>query len=170
MMNDCRISLTARSSWRSLTRGLLALAVVLLFTPSLHADFGMIAKTIQSRTHAHRVNIPLFFLARFAINCIRPDGVHDVQVATFEGGSFDGVVPFDRSQVEKGFQPLVEVHSNRNGEWSLIYARPETGGLVTLLVFNHDRHDTTLVQVVMDADRVAREVNVRPRRMAMSHR
>jgi hypothetical protein len=148
---------------------LVALAVVFLFATPLLADFATIARTIQARTHAHRITIPLFGLARFAVNCIHPEGVHDVQLATFEGGSFDGVAPFDRSQLERGFQPLVEVHSARNGEWSLIFARPEPGGLVTLLVFAHDRHDTTLVQVVMDADRVAREVS-RPRTMASAKR
>jgi hypothetical protein len=150
-------------------RLLIVLAATLLFATPLRADFTSIARTIQARTHAHRTMIPLFGLARFAVRCIHPDGVHDVQVATFEGGSFDGVIPFDRSQLERGFQPLVEVHSARKGEWSLIYARPEADGLVTLLVFAHDRHDTTLVQVVMDADRVAREVSA-PRVMASARR
>jgi hypothetical protein len=56
-------------------------------------------------------------------------------------------------------QPLVQTRSNRHGETTLIYARPLGGDRVALLVFAHDRQDTTVVRVVVSMDKFNETMN-----------
>ena len=56
-------------------------------------------------------------------------------------------------------QPLVQSRSKRDGETTLIYARPLGGDRVALLVFAHDREDTTIVRVVVSMDKFSETMN-----------
>ena len=91
-----------------------------------------------------------------------PGGVSDVQLATFENAHFDdaaGLADIVRRNAGEPMQPLVQTRSNRNGETTLIYARPLGGDRVALLVFAHDRKDTTLVRVVVSMDKFTQAMN-----------
>src|SRR5207253_4146756 len=103
------------------------------------------------------------------VHAAHPKGVHDVQLATFEGGDFREPVLDAKDVLGDGFRPLVRVHSSRHEESTMIYARPAGGNLMTLLIFTADGNDTTLVQVTMDAERVGREM-IEPRMFADEHR
>lgn len=149
-------------------RALPALLILLAAAP-LHADFDAIARVVASKRGVRQVPLPMIGLARFCVWIVHPKGVHDFQIATFESGG----VALDagemgaliRSEAGAGFLPLVQVRSNRAGEWSYIYARPHGADRVELLVFTHDRTDTVLVRVDVDADAIAREM-AEPRRVA----
>ena len=54
-----------------------------------------------------------------------------------------GLADIVRRNAGEPMQPLVQTRSNRNGETTLIYARPLGGDRVALLIFAHDREDTT---------------------------
>lgn len=148
---------------------LLALTALLFTALPLRADFGRFAKLVEHRSGAKRIWIPFFGLARALVHAAHPDGVHDVQLATFEGGDFRSPVLNPDDVLGEGFRPLVRVHSRRGQESTMIYARPADGNLMTLLILAADGGDTTLVQVTLDAERVAREV-IEPERLASKRR
>jgi hypothetical protein len=148
---------------------LLVLVAVVFCALPLHADFNRLARIVEHRSGAKRIWIPFFGLARFVVHAAHPKGVHDVQLATFEGGDFRETILDAKDVLGDGFRPLVRVHSNRRDESTMIYARPAGGNLMTLLIFSADGDDTTLVQVTVDAERVGREV-MEPRMLASRKR
>jgi hypothetical protein len=111
----------------------------------------------------HRTPIPGFGLVRFAVWIVHPKGVQDVQLATFEGRARGDI---DRDELElllrqhadAGYQPLVQQHSRRTGELTLIWARPH-GDMVEVLLLAHDPRDETVVlRAVVDPETIAREI------------
>jgi hypothetical protein len=138
------------------------LSVFALGATPARADFNDIVRAVESRYNVHRTWIPMFGLVRFALWVARPGGVSDVQLATFENVHFDdadGMAEIVRRHAGEPMQPLVQSHSRRDGETTLIYARPLGGDRVALLVFARDHSDTTLVRVVVSMDKFAQAVN-----------
>ncbi|HXH38560.1 MAG TPA: hypothetical protein VNN08_08025 [Thermoanaerobaculia bacterium] len=126
------------------------------------ADFDAVVRAVESRYHVHRTYIPLFGLVRFALWMTRPGGVSDVQLATFENARFDdtqGLAEIVLRNAGEPLQTLVQTRSKRHGETTLIYARPLGGDKVALLVFAHDRSDTTLIRVVVSMDKFSQAIN-----------
>ena len=131
---------------------MVALALCALALP-LRADFDAIVNAIETHSGLHRVRIPFLGIARFAVWIVRPSGVSDFQLATWEGHSV-----IDRRQAKailrsaagRGYSPVVETTSARTGEWAFIYGRPH-GREVEVLVVSHDSSDTVVVRAVVDA-------------------
>lgn len=145
-------------------RVVIALVLFAVVALPLHADFASIVRAIDSHQGVKRVWIPFFGVARFLVRVVQPKGVHDVQLATFEGA--EHVDPRElqallKAQLGPGFRPLVQVRSR--GEWSFIYARPRGGDRIELVILAHD-DDTVLVRVEVDGDVIARELGD-PRRV-----
>lgn len=142
---------------------LLLLTVVAL---PLHADFASVARAIDAKSGVKRVWIPFLSIARVAVRLIEPEGVHDFQLATFEGA--DRLDPRElqqlmRAKVGAGWMPLVQVRSMKSNEWSFIYARPSAGtDRLELMILAHDSSDTVLVRVEVDASKVAHELKDKP--------
>ncbi|HYM62168.1 MAG TPA: hypothetical protein VEZ11_14900 [Thermoanaerobaculia bacterium] len=144
----------------SLTVALASLLLLAIARP-IQAGLSEIARAIESRYSIRRTSIPFFGLARFAVHVIHPDGVHDVQLATFEGAnldSFNDLAALVRANAGGGFSPMVESHE-RNGDWTLIYGRPLAKDLVELLIVAHERNDTTLVQVTINASQMEKAIS-----------
>lgn len=146
-------------------RLVLLVALVSVFalgaTPA-KAGFDDIVRAVESRYNVHHTWMPGFGLIRFALWVARPGGVSDVQLATFEHAHFGDtkdLAEIVRRNIGEPMQPLVQTHSNRDGETTLIFARPLGGDRVALLVFAHDHSDTTLVRVVVSMDKFAQAVN-----------
>lgn len=142
-------------------RTLAAVALLSLLTLPLYAGFGEVVEAISRTPGLHRTTIPFFFLARFAVRVAHPKGVHDVQLATFEGDAGvdrRAVAAILRDSIRDGYAPIVQTRSNRSGEWSFIFARP-SGDTIDMLVVTHDNEDTTVVRAVVDAEVFAHEVN-----------
>ena len=143
---------------------LLLLTVVAL---PLHADFASIARAIDAKHGVKRIWIPFLSIARIAVRMIEPEGVHDFQLATFDGA--ERLDPRElqqimRSNAGNGWMPLVQVRSHRSKEWSFIYARPAAGtDRLELMILAHDSSDTVLVRVEVDAGKVAQELMDQPR-------
>jgi hypothetical protein len=141
----------------------LVLCAVVFVALPLRADFDSLVSAVETIPGLHRVPMPGFGLVRFAVWMIRPKGVHDLQLATFEGkGSGD----IDQRELERllrkhadaGYQPLVQAHSRRTGELTLIWARPR-GEVVELLLLAHEPNDETVVlRTVVDVETIAREI------------
>lgn len=143
-----------------------ALFAVIAAQP-VHAGFSELARAIDSKHGVSRIWIPFLGVARFAVRLVEPQGVNDFQLATFEGTSnLDGreMQALMRAKIGAGFTPLVQVWSRRSNEWSFIYARPHgDGAKIELVVLAHDKEETVLVRVDVDADVLARELNDSPR-------
>ena len=138
------------------------LSVFTLGATPARANFDDIVRAVESRYRVHQTWIPMFGLVRVALWVARPGGVSDVQLATFEHSHFDdtrGMAEIIRRNAGEPMQPLVQTHSNRSGETTLIYAHPLGGDRVALLVFAHDRDDTTLVRVVVSVEKARQAMN-----------
>jgi len=147
---------------RTTSRRLL-LALILFAALPLHADFNAVVKEVESHSGLKRVRIPFLGLARFVVWVVHPEGVHDFQLATFEGrgDDIDGSLIGDMlaRNAGPGFRPIVRVHSQRRGrEWTFIYARP-VGETFELLLATHEHRDTTVVRAVVDLERLQQAVN-----------
>ena len=149
---------------KRLAAALLLLTVVAL---PLHADFASVARAIDAQRGVKRIWIPFLSIARAAVRIVQPEGVHDFQLATFEGA--DDVDPealrnIMRTKVGAGFVPIVQVWSKKSNEWSFIYAKP-SGNMnrLELMILAHDGADTVLVRVDVDANVIARELRDKPR-------
>jgi hypothetical protein len=145
-----------------MTKRALLAVLLIAFAAPLYADFNSIERALTARL-GKPTTIPLLGLVRFCTWIARPEGVHDFQLAVYEGPrrGVDGV-EIERivaREIPRGFTPLVRTRA-RNGEWALIYARPN-GDRVELYVIAHDHGDgdTTLVRVDVDAVRVAKNMN-----------
>ncbi len=148
----------------------LAAVFALLITLPLHADFASVARAIDSQHGVKRIWIPFLGMARFVVRVVAPEGIHDFQLATFEGA--DDIDPrklgeIIRTQAGPGFTPLVQVWSRKTNDWSFIYARPsKKADRLELMILAHDSRDTVLVRVDVDANMVARELKDRPRHVS----
>ena len=139
------------------------LFIVIFAALPLRADFNAVVREVESHSGLHRVRIPFLGLARFLVWVARPDGVHDFQLATFEGDArdIDGrlIGNLLLRNAGPGFRQLVRVVSNRHGgEWTYVYARPN-GNVFEMVIATHDHSDTTVVRAVVDVDRLQRAVN-----------
>jgi hypothetical protein len=146
--------------------GVVLLAVFLAFPA--YADFDDVLRGLESRL-GETIWIPFFGLARTVVRVGHPRGVHDVQLAVFEGkGAIDPseLEILMRSRAGRDYTPLVRVHSRRQGESTLVYARPH-GDLLELLILTNDQDDTVLVRVVVDAAVAMRYLDEDPRSVAL---
>ena len=146
-------------------RILLFVALMSIFTlgaTPARAGFDDIVRAVESRYRIHHTAIPFFGLVRFALWIAQPDGVSDVQLATFEHARIDderGLAEIVSRNIGEGFRPLVRTRSSRNGEVTQIYAHPMGNDRVALLVFAHEHSETTIVRVVVSMDKFEEAMN-----------
>ena len=142
-------------------RLLLIVAILLFFAAPAVAGFDEVVSAIESRYHVRHTSIPFFGLVRFAVRVTHYDGVSDLQLVTWEEPKFDDmreVAKLVKQHVGEGFQPIVQAWQ-RDGECSLIYAKPAGGDKVAMLIFAQDHSDTTLLRVVVSVEQFAKAVN-----------
>jgi hypothetical protein len=148
----------------------LAFAAILLAAAlPLHAGFSEVVRAVEAHTHMHRVSIPFLGLARFASWIVHPYGVRDFQLATFEGdaSAFDvnALTAIVRREAGNGFRPLVQSRSRRDGEFTMIFARPTDDDSIEFLLATHDHSDTVVLRAVIDADKMLAHIH-EPKRFA----
>ncbi|HEX3067430.1 MAG TPA: hypothetical protein VHX14_02565 [Thermoanaerobaculia bacterium] len=138
------------------------MSVLTLGATPARAGFDDVVRAVESRYHVRHTGIPFFGLVRFAIWVAQPAGVSDVQLATFEHARIDderGLAEIVSRNIGEGFRPLVRTRSSRNGEVTQIYAHPMGNDRVALLVFAHERAETTIVRVVVSMDKFEEAMN-----------
>src|SRR5688500_17275453 len=104
-----------------------AILLALLIPVSAHAGFPDLVRTIERSTGVRRTAIPFFGVARFFIRMVEPEGISDLKLAVFEGGSRSIPSDFDasiRAALDKDWQTIVRVVSKKDRERVMIYARP----------------------------------------------
>jgi hypothetical protein len=136
-------------------RVLVALAFVLA-AANAHADFDSLVSVVGASRGLHRIWTPGISLARFGVRLIHPAGVHDFQIAMFDG---EGDVDFERVLRTSPAVPIVRTRDNRTGETAVIWARPLRGDLVEMLLLAHDPKDQTVVlRAVVNGEMLAKEM------------
>jgi hypothetical protein len=147
-----------------------ALLAGLVVAAPVYADFASVARALDAQQGMKRIWIPFLGVARALVRVAQPEGVHDFQLATFEGnGDVDpqALKQILQSRIGPGFVPLVQVWSKRSNDYSFIYARPTANmNRLELMILAHDGGDTVLVRVDVDAHVVAREIRDQPRRVS----
>jgi len=142
-----------------MTKAAIAAVISILLAAPLQADFGQIARSLDSHLGS-RMWLPFLGLGRFFVRTIHPKGIHDFQLAVFEDHR-RRIDPLELEELMqrgtgKGFAPLVRVRSNRSGENVFIYARPR-GRNVEMMILVHERDETVLVRLVANAEVAIRE-------------
>jgi hypothetical protein len=133
------------------------LFVVFLFVAATaHADFDSLVRAVGSSRGLHRRWTPGISLVRLGVRMVHPAGVHDFQIAMFEG---DGAVDFQRVINSMPATPIVRAHDSRSGETAVIWAREVSSYLFEMLLVAHDPKDeTVVVRAVIDGETLAREI------------
>ncbi len=138
------------------------MSVLTLGATPARAGFDDVVRAVESRYHVHHTGIPFFGLVRLAIWVAQPDGVSDVQFATFEHTQLDdarGLAEIVSRNAGEEFRPLIRTRSNRKGEVTQILAHPMGNDRVALLVFAHDHQETTIVRVVVSMNKFEEAMN-----------
>jgi hypothetical protein len=132
------------------------LIAFLFFAASARADLDSLVRVMQSSRGLHRIWTPGISFVRLGVRMVHPEGVHDFQLAMFEGR---GDVDIARLMRATPGVPMVRSRVNRTGETTVIWATPLRGDLVEMLLVTHDPDDDTVViRAVVDGQKLAREI------------
>jgi hypothetical protein len=152
-----------RNSWT--TRVSLLLALVSL-APVAAAAGDRQFDAIVRRIEAHYHHKPAHFMgfASFIANRTRPEGIKNLRFAVFEdldpslsppGNDF---AEFVKHVAEPEFHPFVRVLSRRDGEQTLVFARP-VGEDFELLVVCLERDEATVVKMRLNPEAMSEWVD-----------
>ena len=127
-----------------------------LAAATARADFDSLVRVVESSRGMHRIWTPGISLARLGVRMIHPAGVHDFQLALFEGNAD---VDFETVLRSTPAPPMVRAHDGRSGETAVIWARPLRSDLMEMLLLAHDPNDQTVVlRAVIDGEMLARVI------------
>lgn len=143
-----------------------AIAVAcLLSAASLRAadrEFSEVVGVISDEFHTRPTSIPLFGLVNVFTAAVRPAGTRHIDLAVFEHLSEHDCQGRNLTEallnaVGRSWKPFVQVRSRRNGheETVLVYMRQQ-GNEWKLLVTAVERDEATVVQLLLNADALAR--------------
>jgi hypothetical protein len=113
------------------------------------AEYGSVVKLVESHFHVKHKGTPL--IASLAVKVVRPRGVRDFKLATFEDQDFSAPgadAEFGlavRRLLTPVWQPLVQTRNRRDGEQSYVYLR-EAGDNFKVMVVTIERRDATVLQ------------------------
>jgi len=134
----------SRSRVLILSAVLIALLLPSVAVTAKEQGFDAIVKHIESYYRVRRTRIPFMGVAGFAVKFVRPAGVKDFKLATFDDQDFARPIndaEFEsalRSALEKGWQPLVRRRSRRDGHGERLYIYTKQDGkdmqLMTIVI------------------------------------
>ncbi len=118
--------------------------------------FDAVVQAISTTYHARRSLRFVSWFAGMATKFARPEGVKSLRMAIFEDQDFtprdDGDAQFEQAvqnALQEDWRPIVRVHSNRDGERTLVYAR-ESGKDVSLFIVTREPSEAVVMQVKMN--------------------
>ena len=143
-----------------MTRAALLLSAAVLCAASAQAvdrEFSDVVRVISEECHARPTRIPLFGMVNAFAAVVHPAGAKHVDLALFEN-----LNPEDRPRagtiqraVGGSWTPFIHVRSNRDRETVYVYMR-QSGRDWKLLLVSLERNEATVVQLLLDADGLAR--------------
>ncbi len=145
-------------------RSLFLLAGLLASVPAYAADreFTEVVRVISDEFHTRPMSIPMFGLVNLVTAAVHPAGTRHIDLAVFEHLSDRDRQGRNLSEamlnaVGRSWRPFVQVRTRKNGgeETVLVYMRQE-GKEWKLLVTAVQRDEATVVQLLLNADALAR--------------
>ena len=135
--------------------------LILVSAASAGSDFDLLVRAMESNYGTKRLQIPFMGVANFFVKVARPAGTKDFKLAVLE--HIDDTLHPSAEQLEttfqpQGWRPFVKVVSRKSGERVHIYAR-QSHRDHELLITTLERNEATMVQVRVDAERLAKWVN-----------
>jgi hypothetical protein len=145
------------------TRLLAAVLIVCSVAFAGDWEFDHIVRAIESQYGTKRTHIPFLGLANFAVMVTHPAGASGFKLAVFEDlkSSREDLIERDRfmnSIPSGGLQPLVRVHSRRNGESTYIFMG-DAGKSTKVLIATFERNEATVVEVKVNMDTLLKVIN-----------
>jgi hypothetical protein len=144
-------------------RATLLLAVCVLSGASLCAadrEFSDVVRAIGDECHARPTHIPLFGMVNAFTAVVHPAGAKHIDLAVFEN-----LDPEDRPRagtiqraVGASWTPFIQVRSGGDHETVYVYMR-QVGRDWKLLLVSMERAEATVVQLLLDADGLARWIS-----------
>jgi hypothetical protein len=142
------------------------LLVFTFTTPAIKAEgneYKTIVRHLKTKYRAKKVKIPMLWLARLAVNVVRPAGVKSFSVTMFED------LQFSRASLDSEMQsilknsfsaewsPIFHVRS-REGEQIYMYMR-EAGSSVKLTLVTIDKNQAAVIRATFSPDKLAEFIN-----------
>jgi hypothetical protein len=125
-------------------------------------EFTEVVRVISDEFHTRPTSIPMFGLVNLVTAAVHPAGTRHIDLAVFEHLSAHDREGRNLSEsilnaVGRSWKPFVQVRSRRDGheETVLVYMRQE-GKEWKLLVTAVERDEATVVQLLLNADALAR--------------
>jgi len=133
-------------------------ALLLSSTPVSAEDpeFGRVVRQVESYFHVKRTHIPLLGFIKPVLWIAHPAGARCVEMAIFEDQDFSRGLKdaeFERlinKSVNQDWEPLVRVHSRRDSEQTLIYAK-DLGKNFKLMIITVEPTEAVVIQVKLSS-------------------
>lgn len=132
-------------------------------TPGKPGEYKSIVRHLKTKYHAKKVKIPFMWLARLAVNVVRPVGLKSFSVTLFED------LKFSRETLDKEMQTVMK--NSFTAEWSPIlrarsaegqqvymYMR-EAGGNVKIALVTIDKENAAVIRATFSPERLAEFIN-----------
>jgi hypothetical protein len=137
------------------------LLVLAFWVPAANAktgEYDLIVHHLKSKYHAKKVHIPFMWLARAAVNVVRPAGVKSFNVTLFQDLKFAGdtvdteMQSAMRSSFGSDWSSVFHVHS-RDGQQAYMYMR-DNGKDVKLTVVTIEKTEAVLIRATISPDKL----------------
>jgi hypothetical protein len=132
--------------------------------PAAHAknakkpgEYKAIVSHLKTKYKAKKVKVPFMWLARFAVNVVRPAGVKSFSVTLFEDLKFSRetldteMQNVMRRSFDANWSPILRVRS-RTGEQIYMYMR-EAGSVVKIAVVSIDKQQAAVVRATFNPEK-----------------
>lgn len=123
-------------------------------------EFSDVVRAISDECHARPTHIPFFGMVNAFTAVVHPAGAKHIDLAVFEN-----LDPRDRPRagaiqraVGSSWTPFIHVRSARDRETVYVYMR-QVGPDWKLLLVSMERAEATVVQLLLDADGLARWIS-----------
>jgi hypothetical protein len=145
---------------------LLAICFAAANRPVLASDkeFGLLVRHVESYYHAKRNHRFLLGFAGLVVRIWRPYGVKGFRMALFEDQDFSSAhsdldfAAVVRAGLRDGWQPMVRVYSRRQGEHTVIFAKP-AGNDLKLLIATVEPDEAVVMQMKLNPERLSETID-----------
>lgn len=116
-------------------------------TPAKPSEYDSIVRHLKTKYRAKKVKIPFMWLARFAVNVVRPAGVKSFSVTLFED------LKFSKETIEKEMQTAMR--NSFTADWSAILRARTAEGQQAYMYMREDGHNVKVALVTIDKENAA---------------
>jgi hypothetical protein len=121
--------------------------MVPISTPAKPSEYKSIVRHLKTKYRAKKVRIPFMWLARVAVNVIRPAGVKSFSVTLFED------LKFSRETLDKEMQTVMR--NSFTAGWSAILRARSAEGQQAYMYMREDGRNVKIALVTIDKENAA---------------